>query len=190
MFINKDFEEIDRIINYFDAFTDLPWGGTDFYIYLSEKYPNAKFIYTSREGESWFISLEKMVAKTGGNSEQLMSYFHENGRYGLIYYLEHVFKINTLKANEQRIVEQYNKMNNQLLNYFKTGNYNFLHIKVTSGEGWEKLCPFLECPYPNKEFPFANKAPILENISSINSNFPKHQNNNNLLGSIFKKFLR
>ena len=61
LFYNKNFDEIDRIISYYDAFTDLPWGGTDFYIYLSNKYPKAKFIHSERNHEEWYGSLEKNV---------------------------------------------------------------------------------------------------------------------------------
>lgn len=41
--------------------------------------------------------------------------------------------------------------------HFRSGEWDFLIIDIPAGEGWEKLCPFLEVPIPATPFPFRNR---------------------------------
>lgn len=156
LFINKDFEEINRIINYYDAFADLPWGGTDFYVYLSKQYPEAKFIHTQREAEEWYVSLIKMTTKFDKNLEVAMSDFHSRGRYGFIYYLRKVIGLNSLDNSKVKLIKYFLDTNKSIENYFSSSNYSYLSLNIIEGDGWEKLCKFLNKEVPNIPFPHKN----------------------------------
>jgi len=113
----------------YDAFQDYPW------MWCFEKchewYPDAKFIITVRDAVD--------VANSDANMwntplEELKS----NGRY-------------------QKFIDRYNKHYKMVKEYFKDKN-NLLEIKITEGEGWEKLSPFLGIEIPKINFPHANKG--------------------------------
>jgi hypothetical protein len=63
MWIHRDYDELRRLSTYWDAFADAPWGGTDLYRQLVEWYPDAKFVLTVREPESWYRSLRNATAE-------------------------------------------------------------------------------------------------------------------------------
>lgn len=157
LFYNQDYKEINRLINYYDAFADLPWGGTDFYLYLSKKYPNAKFIHSIRSADLWYDSLEKMLTKLDSNLKTALSSFHKGGRYGVIYYLEKEFNITQLYGNKKSIINHYNLSNNKISLFFSENNFSYLKIDITNGEGWVKICSFLNENIPTIDFPFENR---------------------------------
>ncbi|RFN60042.1 sulfotransferase family protein [Marixanthomonas ophiurae] len=162
LFVNKDFKEIDRIISYYDAFVDLPWGGTDFYLYLSKTYPDAKFIHTVRDPEKWYVSLENMLTKLDKDKDkdQAMEVFHKNGRYGLIYYLERVLKIQKLSNEKGNIINQYIQLNKEINTFFEGSNYSYLNLSITEGDSWDVLCSFLNKEIPTLPFPSGNKGVV------------------------------
>ncbi|WP_452227717.1 sulfotransferase family protein [Lacinutrix sp. MEBiC02404] len=170
LFVNNEFDEIDKIIDYYDAFTDLPFGGTDFYKYLAKKYPTAKFIHTQRDADSWHNSLIKMITKFDSNYSTAMQTFHEKGRYGVIYYLIEVVKVDTLENSKAKILNYYIKINEELNSFFVKNDSAYLSMDLVENEGWEVLCPFLNISIPNRSFPHANKAPSLKKKKTV-SNF-------------------
>ncbi len=115
LFYNQDYSEIDKIIEYFDAFTDLPWGGTELYLYLSKRYPTARFIHTYREPKSWYNSLMGMFTKFDSSPDTAMKTFHSKGRYGAVYYMNREFNIDELSGNSELIIDHYIKTNNELI---------------------------------------------------------------------------
>ena len=61
-------------------------------------------------------------------------------------------------GNEELYVEVYRKHIADVKEYFKNRPDDLLVIDVTSGDGWEKLCNFLEKEIPRKAFPHVNKG--------------------------------
>ena len=65
-----------------------------------------------------------------------------------------------------------------MLEYFRERPKDLLVLNVCAGEGWEKLCPFLNKERPDVPFPYLNKAgsyeyfenPIYSAVSSHNYN--------------------
>ena len=45
-----------------------------------------------------------------------------------------------------------------MLDHFKERPEALLVLRITEGDGWEKLCPFLGQKIPRMPFPHANKA--------------------------------
>ncbi|RKE97994.1 sulfotransferase family protein [Ichthyenterobacterium magnum] len=160
LYVNNDFEEIDRLINYYDAFTDLPWGGTDLYKYLTTKYPRAKFIHTQREVESWYSSLLKMLTKFDSNLNTALNVFHSKGRYGVVYYLKKIINITTLENTKEHIQSYYLESNKELMTHFDNNDFHYLPMNLFKNDGWDTLCAFLNKPIPETKFPHANKAEI------------------------------
>jgi len=53
--------------------------------------------------------------------------------------------------------ESYLKHQGAVEQYFANKVGQLLRIRITEGEGWEKLCTFLDVPVPNVPFPHLGK---------------------------------
>ncbi len=160
LYVNKDYNEIYKMTQYWDAYADGPWGGGDLYKKLYEWYPDAKFILTYREPEKWYESFYQMLTKFDDSEEKAMEAFHINKRYGTIYFFKHIFKIDNLKNNKQQIVDYYVRTNKEIEIFFDQKK-NFLKIDLTKEKQhnpWEIICDFLEKSVPDIPFPHSNKG--------------------------------
>jgi hypothetical protein len=174
LYVHGDYDEIFRVVNYYDAFADGPWGGADLYLELYKRLPESRFILTIRDAESWYNSLERMITKFDSNLETALESFHENGRYGFVYFCRHIFNIETLAGNRQKIIDYYNAYNENVADFFSRNNADLLVFDMSAGGGWDELCGFLNRPIPLSEpFPWANKT-----LGSTHlSNTIPHKNN-------------
>ena len=53
--------------------------------------------------------------------------------------------------------QYYNNHNKNVIAYFKDKTDQLLVMNISEGDGWEKLCSFLNKPLPKKPFPYKNK---------------------------------
>ena len=132
VFYNKGHEEyLKRIKNSkYDAFADDPIGKNDLFKKIYKIYPNSKFIFTIRKNESF--------------QKSYMNYFGW-----------------TLESNLEQIkkrVKMFDDHNKKVISFFKDKKSQLLIMNVTEGDGWEKLCKFLDKPIPNRPFPHENKG--------------------------------
>ena len=142
--VRGDYEPIFAVADRFEAFRNGPWDGFDFYEKLDERYPNAKFILTIRDTESWL-----RVHEVQFSAEDGLRKIPE--RYWIYDYSE--------KRGE--IARRYERRNEEILAYFAARPADkFLVLRICDREGWEKLCPFLGFPVPNEPFPHANRAVV------------------------------
>ena len=119
----------------YQGFSD--FSGEHYYQTLYTQYPNSKFIFTTRPFSDWFksyIILEKRIKP---------ELFKTNESTKLMY----TFAIN-----------KYFKRGKEIKNFFKDKTNQFLELKICEGEGWEKLCPFLDVDIPDCLFPHENKT--------------------------------
>lgn len=130
----KDYEILFKIIDCFDAFTDIPWGGSDLCIKLYERLPNSKFILTRRDTENWYASFERMITKFDPNHETALDSFDARERYGAVRFFKDVFDVETLSGNRQKIIDYYNTYNRSVVDFFNQRNANFIVLDIT-GEG-------------------------------------------------------
>jgi hypothetical protein len=166
LYIHRDYDEIFRLVNYWDAFADAPWGGTDLYQELYRRFPESKFILTIRDAETWYESFEKLITMFDLNLETAFDSYHANGMYGSAYFFKHVFQIEKLAGNREKIIAHYNEYNNRVIKFFSTKKTDFMIFDMPKGDGWEKLCGFLGVAVPDAQFPHANKSvdnPYLSN---------------------------
>ncbi len=139
----------------FDAFTDIPVSYQFEVLYYS--FPNAKFVYTTREIESWEKSITHHYDVSAGvrKPTELKSP-NASQRFGYAAgYVE-----NNLYSKFATWAEAYLEFENRVRTFFLDKPENsFLELKICEGEGWEKLCPFLGKTVPAKPFPNSNPSP-------------------------------
>jgi len=121
----KDIKPNFDIVNY-KCFTDhiiFRW----FFVRLTSMFPEARFILTIRDENTWIESLSNhRLLQTGKDVE-----------------------------NKEDIILRYKKYNNDVINYFKNTNQlnKLLIMDITKGDGYDKLCSFLNLPILNESFP-------------------------------------
>ena len=133
--------DLDVIENY-DAHTDTPI--PSFYRELDAKFPGSKFILTVRGTEAWLRSCKKQFTQ---RFAQVQTDAHK--RLFLDIYGSDVF-------DEQRFASGYQRFVDGVHEYFRNRPSDLLVMDVSSGEGWDKLCRFLDRPLPDVPFPKAN----------------------------------
>ncbi len=179
LYIHRDYDEIFRIVKYWDAFADGPWGGTDLYRELYKRLPESKFILTVRNAESWYHSFEKLITMFDLNPETALDSYHANGMYGSAYFFKHIFNIDALAGNREEIINHYTGYNEQVKAFFSEKGADFMVLNLTEGDGWNKLCNFLDRKAPDEEFPHANRSiynPYLSNKSVQESRLARIRN--------------
>jgi len=120
---------VENYIGYSD------FGGYNYYKNLDIQYPKSKFILTTRSMEEWLYSREKHVRR---NLKKKQYKYDFN-------------KINKEKWKANRIERE-----NEIRDYFKNRESDLLIIDIPKGDGWSKLCQFLNKDIPEIEFPKKN----------------------------------
>ena len=129
-----------------EALTDTPI--PSFYQELDVRYPGSKFILTVRDSEGWLKSCKKQFTPrfAGIQTDAHKRLFID--LYG------------TDAFNDRGFALGYERFVDGVREYFKDRQGDLLIIDIAAGEGWEKLCPFLEKPVPDIPFPKANVTQV------------------------------
>ena len=127
-----------RLVEQFDAFQDNPW--PILYRELDQRYPGSRFILTLRPTEAWIRS---QVRHFGTRSTPMR---------------EWIYGVGCPAGNEPIYIARYERHNTEVLHYFRNRPGDLLVLRLTQGEGWEKLCPFLGKQIPDIEFLHVNRA--------------------------------
>ncbi len=159
--LNSDFGSIYEYILKYDAFQDNPW--PILYKKLDSEFPGSKFILTVREDEKWLNSVLNHFKSTHSDMRKWI--------YGKGYPL----------GNEQMYLDTYKAHNRGVREYFKNRSEDFIELSWEGGDGWTKLCQFLDKPAPNIPFPHENRR---EDLGKKDSKLNKFQS---LLGALFSK---
>lgn len=155
----KDYEEIKRIINAYDAFADAPWGGTDLYKHLIQNYPKEKYILTERDPESWFNSLKNMAGKFLLPEGEILDFHYYAGMYGFVNWVEQALEVPTISDfYKDKIIEKYKAVNNDVKAQCKKKNIDLLVLNTKELNSWDTICEFLNVNKPSIEVPRANKG--------------------------------
>lgn len=140
-----------------DAITDTPI--PSFYEQLDARYPDSKFILTTRDMNDWLKSCKKQFTKRMVARQNEATCQVHSDLYGCF-----EFDIDKYTNGYKRYV-------NGVLDYFKDRPKDLLVIDICGGDHWEKLCAFLDKPVPDTPFPLANVSAIqwmdIQNIVSI-----------------------
>ena len=142
LFKNPDHELCDN----YDAFSDSPV--PFIYPILDKRYPGSKFICTTRDIDSWLESIEWNVEL--GNVEHRLD-------NNIIAEMRQAYWGAT-KFEPKFVRQVWEKHSAGVQEYFAQRPEDLLMIDIIQGEGWEKLCPFLEQEIPSIPFPYSNQA--------------------------------
>ena len=113
----------------------LDFSGQLYHETLYKMYPNSKFIFTWRAYEPWFKS-----AMTLSQNLYRLRFNQDMPKEDLLFW-----------ENDRK---KYWELNNNICRLFSK-HPRFLTMKICDegGDGWEKLCNFLEMPIPDVDFP-------------------------------------
>jgi hypothetical protein len=139
IFETGSYEEALRYARDYRSFKDRPWNVWDMYIHLDERFPGSYFILTVREPESWWRSVDRWITV-------------QKPSMGSIY-RKH---LRSSSPSKESMIEAYLRHNREITEYFD-GRDCFLVMNLEEGDGWEKLCPFLDLPIPDFPFPHSNR---------------------------------
>ncbi|MCS4086119.1 hypothetical protein GGQ10_000918 [Salinibacter ruber] len=131
-------EHLDR----YDAFQDNPW--PLLYRRMDCHCPGSKFILTTRPPKEWIRSV---VMHFGGTTTPMR---------------EWIYGVGDPRGNEKIYIERYEQHNREVREYFRNRPNDLLELKITQGEGWKKICPFLNEEMPSIPFPHANRGSTRE----------------------------
>lgn len=135
---NKQYDDILSVTDYYDAFCDNPW--LLLYKEIDKKYPDSKFILTTRDENSWIESVGNYFKDTTSDIRSII--------YG---------KGSPL-GNEALYLEKYKQHKQEVVEYFKDKPHKLLILDLNEEKKWEKLCAFLTQKVPSEPFPFENKT--------------------------------
>lgn len=146
-YIKGDITSIDEnaLLNY-NALTDTPI--PSFYQELDAKYPGSKFILTIRDMDGWLKSCKKQFNQKSADKQS-----EAHNELFLDLYATTVFDEDKFRQNYLRFVDEVKV-------YFKDRPNDLLILDLINGDGWEKLCLFLNQPIPDVPFPKTNVTQI------------------------------
>jgi len=125
------------LMEQFDAFQDNPW--PVLYRELYAYCPEEKFILTIRDADSWLKSVRGFF---GQQVTPMRAWIYGHGGP---------------EGNEKSYLERYERHNREVIEFFEDKPGKLLVMDLSNGDGWEKLCAFLnEFPIPDTPFPHKN----------------------------------
>jgi 3'-phosphoadenosine 5'-phosphosulfate (PAPS) 3'-phosphatase len=142
-YIPGDLTSLDAsVLEEYDALTDTPI--PSLYQELDAKYPDAKFILTIRDREGWLKSCKKQFTRKLADKQNEAHNQLFMDLYGSIVF------------DEEKFSKGYENYVEAVKRHFKDRPEKLLIMDVANGDGWEKLCPFLNKEQPGIPFPKAN----------------------------------
>jgi Sulfotransferase domain len=137
---NPQFEELRSLNGGADN------GVTLYYKYLDYKFPDSKFVLTTRALEDWLSSMAYITEQ-----RPLLSREEDVVIYRRMTLYE------TVTFDRDRFVQAYRRHHADVRRYFRNRPNDLLEMSVVAGDGWEKLCPFLRLPIPRVPFPLLHR---------------------------------
>ncbi len=123
-----------------DAAQDMPW--PIFFRELDAAYPGSKFILTVREPESWYRSI---AGHFGAARDEMQAFVYGDAFASPVGAKDRYLSV--LAAHEKSVHD-----------HFRDRPDDLLIMDLEAGDGWEKLCTFLDESAPDTPFPVKNSA--------------------------------
>ncbi|MBI1246212.1 sulfotransferase family protein [bacterium] len=122
-----------------DGLTDVI--GIRWFKELDRQYAGSKFLLTVREKEDWLASIANFWPYDDPYKREHAHYYYRISVFGCLdYHRDHFWDVYLEHVRNVR-------------EYFADRPDQLLEIDVCGGEGWEKLCPFLNVKVPGAPFP-------------------------------------
>jgi hypothetical protein len=154
-----DFRRYDDV----DAVTDCP--SAYFYRELLAAYPDCKAILTVRNEDDWWRSMKRHLTRAHPIrrptlwdclTEKLGMRTVREDSYDGFQAQVVASTLGPLAPHEFLYRKRFREHNQRVI--AEVPSYRLLVVDITAGEGWEKLCPFLGVPIPDRPFPHANPS--------------------------------
>ena len=139
------FDHILETMRSYDAFEDGPWHFPGFFKVVDRAFPNSRFILLDRDDDEWLASHGRHFGSDARGSAA-----HEDGS----------------DAPRSAILEERSRRYRVVKEYFAARPGDLLSMNVCAGEGWERLCRFLDLPDPGVPFPHLNRSPLRKRLSA------------------------
>ena len=136
--LDNDLDTPIKLAAGYDALQDIPWA--NLFKELDKAYPGSKFILTVREEQAWLNSALKHFS---GKHYRMHEWMYGNG---------------VIDGNEELYLKHFRQHYKDVDDYFKERKDDLLKMDLANGDGWDKLCAFLNCTVPKQAFPHANKG--------------------------------
>ncbi|MFB6305867.1 MAG: sulfotransferase family protein [Flavobacteriales bacterium] len=137
--LRGNYNKVLKVLNKYDAVEDNPW--PLIFDEIDKRVQGCKFILTERDEEHWYKSVSEHI---GDLRAPMHEWIYGKGKGLPKYHKENALKI--YRNHYKRVRE-----------YFKDRPNDLLILNFEKGDGWEKLCEFLNCPIPDSPFPIENK---------------------------------
>ncbi|MDH3695536.1 MAG: sulfotransferase family protein [Gammaproteobacteria bacterium] len=121
------------------------WPAAYFWRELSEYYPDAKILLTTRSSESWYASMVKTIFK-------IVKETTDPASIGVKLIGERVFGGNL--DDRDHVIAMYEKNIADVQGAFSEDRL----LSYNIGDGWEPLCEFLGKPVPDVAYPRSNST--------------------------------
>lgn len=129
-----------EVVDDYDAFHNNPWALI--YRDLDARFPGSRFILTVRDTTKWYASVLKHFGETSVPMREV------------IYGAGH----GAPAGNEAIYRARYERHNAEVMAHF-AGRSDFAVMDLSTGAGWDVLCPLLGKAVPDEPFPHLNLAP-------------------------------
>jgi hypothetical protein len=130
-------------INDYNCFTDstiIP-----LYKRLDKKFPNSKFILTTRPIDSWLKSCSKWPNFNEDKVNRKRKIYRER-------------ILGDKNYNESKYTEKYYEHLSDVKEYFKYRPGDIITLDLSQKNKWEIICSFLNKPIPSEDFPHSNSG--------------------------------
>ena len=151
------------ILNEYDGAVDTPIA--PYYAQLDTIYPGSKFILTIRDKDLWLRSAKS-------HWEKITEEKRRRGELGKFREFIHAVVYGTVDFNPDRFSWVYDTHERNVRQYFGDRPDDLLILNICGGEGWEKLCQFLnleipQIPFPNENRWISDRLPISGTIEAV-----------------------
>ena len=130
-------------LNDYNCFTDATI--VPLYKKLDKKFPNSKFILTTRSIDSWLDSCSKWP-----------NFLRPNVVGKRKIYRERV--LGDKNYNEEAFKRKYNEHYEDVMKYFKSREDDLLELDIAQDNKWEDISAFLNKPIPDSPYPHSNSG--------------------------------
>jgi hypothetical protein len=120
-----------------------------FYKALDEEFPGAKFVLTVRDVDRWLVSMQHV--------RRIYPLLRLSPKISLL--CREAFGEGHLKDTEV-MRAKFLQHTRDVVAHFE-GRNDLLVMDISKGDGWDKLCNFLERPIPSVPFPHHNRQTII-----------------------------
>lgn len=122
----------------YDAFSDI-WALSEAFALLDVQYPGSRFVLTTRPVEDWVESRRRHVERNRARRR------------------EGLYEGTFLEVEPEAWREEYHRHHARVRSHF-AGRDDLLELRITEGEGYERLCPFLGVADPGLPFPQRHRS--------------------------------